>query len=263
MKSWNSADSYEKFMGRWSLEIGKHFIEMLAETTDIVNKRWVDVGCGTGALSEVVFQKTSPEYILGIDPSQDFIDKAQQKINQSNVEFTTTTAENIPLPSESIDFVVSGLALNFMSDPNTSLSEMKRVLKPNGLLACYVWDYADKMEFLRYFWDAVVQLDPESQIYDEGEKFPICNPNKLQELFNSIGMKNIRNDEITIQTPFSSFDKYWKPFFGGQGPAGEYLASVNDEKQTQIAFQIENSLPISTDGSITLIAKAFTIQGKK
>ena len=133
----------------------------------------------------------------------------------------------------------------------------------NGIIAIYVWDYAGKMKFLRYFWNAVVKINPGAKKYDEGRKFPICNIDALQALFSSCGIKNIQTAEIDIETKFTNFEDYWKPFLGGQGPAGDYVQSLDNKEKNELRDEIKRSLPLSLDGSINLIARAFAIRGTK
>src|ERR1043166_5389025 len=97
------------------------------------------------------------------------------------------------------------------------ISEMIRAVRANGTVAVYIWDYADKMQFLRYFWDAAIALDPQAAELDEGPRFPICNPTALQDLFHNAGLNQVETRAIDIETHFKDFDDYWNPFLGGQG----------------------------------------------
>ena len=119
------------------------------------------------------------------------------------------------LDDASVDVVVSGLVLNFLPDQPSALAEMLRVTRDNGTIAAHVWDYAGKMEFLRAFWDAVVELDHAAAPADEGSRFPLCRPEALRTLLDSAGLANIEVSAIDIPTRFADFDDFWEPFLGG------------------------------------------------
>ena len=158
--------------------------------------------------------------------------------------------------------VVSGLALNFSPDLDGALSEMKRISKPGGLIAAYVWDYSDRMDLLRYFWDAATLLDPKSIELDEGIRFPICNTAKLKNAFQQTGLKEVEVTTLDIKTLFKDFDDYWNPFLGGQEPAPTYLTSISKNLQEKLKKEINNNLPFEPDGSIKLLARAISVKGK-
>jgi hypothetical protein len=151
------------------------------------------------------------------------------------------------------------LVLNFL--PESALQEMVRVCAEGGWVAAYVWDYADKMEWLRYFWDAVVALDPAAVGYDEGKRFPICNPDKLKQLFANHGLRQIMTGAIDIPTHFDSFEDYWEPFLSGRFPAPTYVASLSEAQREALREELRRRLPIKPDGSIDLIARARAVHG--
>src|SRR6266487_5076452 len=256
--AWSSGDSYERHVGRWSRLVAQEFIHWLAipEASE-----WLDVGCGTGALSQTILKLTNPEKLKGIDRSEDYVKSARSKVNYPNVEFDTGDAQSLPVESEIVDVAVSGLVLNFVSQPNQMISEMKRAVKLNGIVAVYVWDYAAKMQFMRHFWNAAAALDSAAINLDEGRRFPICNPDSLLDLFRAAGLKDISTRPIDIPTDFKDFDDYWTPFLGGQGPAAGYAMSLSEERRTQLRDRIYNSLPFALDGSIPLVARAWAIKG--
>ena len=138
---------------------------------------------------------------------------------------------------------------------------MKRVLKENGTIAAYVWDYADRMDFLRIFWDAAHETDGNAIRFDEGIRFPICNAWNLKDAFQKAGLTNIETSYLDIDTVFKSFDDYWNPFMGGQGPAPGYLALLNRNLQSKIKNTLLKKLPIYQDGSITILARVIADRG--
>jgi len=255
---WDSGDPYEYFMGRWSRLMALEFLNWLNLPH---NLSWLDIGCGTGALSEMIYLHTKPSHLTCIDPSEEFLSKAKDRLN-NNGEFFVGNAKDIPKEDNSIDVVVSGLALNFFPNIEDALFEMKRITKSGGLVAAYVWDYSDRMDLLRYFWDAAILIDPNSSNLHEGIRFPICNTVNLKNAFQQTGLKEVEATMLNINTLFKDFDDYWTPFLGGQGPAPSYLASLSQNLQTELKKEIYNNLPIELDGSIKLLLRAFAIKGK-
>lgn len=221
---------------------------------------WLDLGCGTGALSEAIINNCQPLSLTGIDPSPGYLDKAKKKL-QGKGSFTPGTASSIPAQDNAFDVVVSGLALNFFPEPDASLVEMKRVSKSGGTMAAYVWDYADRMDFLRIFWDTAYEIDENSKKLDEGVRFKICNRTELGKAFRETGLSNVKTEFLDIDTVFEDFDDYWTPFLGGQGPAPGYLASLDKKKQEEIKIAIREKLPVRPDGSIKLLARAIAVKG--
>ena len=234
------------------------FLKWLNISSD---KNLLDVGCGTGALSRAIELNCKPQNLACIDPSKSFIDKAKKRISIKG-EFRVGRVENIPFENKTFDIIVSGLALNFFPNLESALSEMKRVLKPNGVAAAYVWDYSGRMDFLRYFWDAAYQIDSKSKKLDEGIRFPICNSNKLIKEFKEAGFEEIESSVLDIDTVFIDFEDYWNPFLGGQGPAPSYLASLSDELQKDLKNKLRIRLHYQPDGAIKLLGRAIAIKGK-
>ncbi len=255
--TWNSGYPYEYFMGRWSKLMAPVFLQWLKAAGGL---SWLDVGCGTGALSEAIYSHCKPAGLSGIDPSAEFLESARERLPEGG-DFVPGNASNIPKPDKTFDMVVSGLALNFFPDLSGAFSEMKRVLKPNGVVAAYVWDYAGRMDFLRLFWDAAGEVDPEASRLDEGIRFPICNIDNLENAFQEAGLADIKTSYLDITTTFRNFEDYWNPFLGGQGPAPGYLAALREDLQEKLKMTIHRKLPLESDGSIKLLARAIAVQG--
>jgi hypothetical protein len=139
---------------------------------------------------------------------------------------------------------------------------MVRVAKPGGVVAVYVWDYAEGMEMLRYFWDAAIALDAKAVELDEGVRFPLNHEGELKKLFVNSGLEAVTSRAIEAPTIFSSFEDYWRPFFGGVGPAPGYLVNLNDSQQVALKERLELSLPKSEGGTISLTARAWAVRGR-
>ena len=255
---WESGNPYQFFMGRWSLPVAHNFIEWLSIPEQ---QRWLDVGCGTGVLSSSILKLANPQEILAIDASDAFITHAQQTHQDTRLKFEVADARKLPAETNYFDAVVSGIALNFIPTPIDAVTEMVRLVRPEGVVAVYVWDYANKMEMLRYFWDVATALDPAAGELDEGFRFPLCQPSSLQALFQEAGLKNIKLRAFDAPTVFKDFDDYWSPFLGGQGPAPGYVISLSDEQRAALEKQLRDTLPTASNGTIPLIARAWAASG--
>jgi SAM-dependent methyltransferase len=251
---WESGSGYEAYIGRWSRLVAASFVDGLAIEA---GRSWVDVGCGTGALTQVVLARTDPSTVIGIDPSAAFVDYARATVRDRRASFMTGDGAAIPLTDDVADVAVSGLVLNFVLDPVAMLTDMRRVTRPDGLMAVYVWDYAGRMQLIRHFWDAAIGLDPAARAEDEGVRFPICGPDPLREAFGAAGLRDVEIRPIEVQTVFSDFDDYWIPFLSATGPAPAYAMRLTDDARAVLRERIRASLPIEEDGSIHLVARAW------
>lgn len=255
--NWAAGNLYEPYVGRWSRQVAREFLDWLEVPAD---RGWIDVGCGTGALTQTVLDRAHPSSVTGVDPSQGFIEYARANVT-GPARFEVGDAQALPLESACADAVVSGLVLNFVPGPERAAAEMARLARPGGFVAAYVWDYADKMELMRYFWNAAAQLDPAA--VDEGLRFPICKPEPLAALFEQAGLDEVQTRAIDTPTHFRDFDDYWSPFLGGQGPAPAYAMSLTEERRTALRERIRASLPIAPDGSLDLVARAWAVKARK
>lgn len=257
-EKWASGEAYEQFMGKWSAEVASLFLDGLQP---VGNVSWLDVGCGTGALVRVIASRIPSAMIVGVDLSLDFVQYAHRQTR--NAQFVNASAVSLPVHAAAFDYVVSGLALNFVPHPEQALREFVRVLKPGGIAAAYLWDYAEKMEFLRYFWDAASALNPAAKSLHEGHRFPLCRPDPLKALWQDAGLTNIVVHPLDVVTVFEDFDAYWQPFTLGNFPAPQYAASLDDTSRAALRDRLRSSVPIEQDGSIHLTARAWAVSGEK
>lgn len=257
---WGGGTSYETFMGRWSRLVAREFIQWLRMPEDAW---WVDVGCGTGGLTQIVLDLAAPHAICAVDPDDGFLNHAREQIRDARVQFKHGDACLLPLETAAYDVVVSGLVLNFVPESLAALVEMGRVTRLGGTVAAYVWDYAERMEFLRYFWDAAVSCNPEAQKLDEGRLFSSCHPERLRELFEESALQEVETCHLDVVTHFRTFEDYWSPFLGGQGPAPSYVASLKDSDRHALRKHLQETLPMQVDGSIKLIARAWAVRGRR
>lgn len=256
--NWKRADLYEQYVGRWSRQVAPKFLAWLDRAAGL---RWLDVGCGSGALCAAILDQCAPKSVAGVEPSEGFLETAKANL-AGRVALHSGSAASIPLENETVDVVVSGLVLNFVPEVHAALAEMCRVTRPGGMIAAYVWDYAGKMEMMRIFWDTASELDPMAAQLDESIRFSLCTPEKLEQVFASAGLEPIAVSAIDIDTVFANFDDYWRPFLGGQGPAPTYTMSLDDKARARLRNHMQQRLPLQPDGSIALMARAWAVRGQ-
>ncbi|MGW6378340.1 class I SAM-dependent methyltransferase [Rhodococcus sp. NPDC055112] len=254
---WASGEDYQRYMGRWSGLVAVEFLRGLPPLPGAV---WCDVGCGTGSLTQAILATERPTRVLGVDPSAGFLAAAALRSDE-RAEFRLGSAAAIPAADGELDRVVSALVLNFVPDPRAALAEMIRVTRPAGLVASYVWDYADGMGMIRRFWDAATELDPAAAAVDEGRRFPLCRPEPLRELFGSAGLTGVRVGQVEVDTVFADFEDFWRPFLGGQGPAPGYCASLPEDHRAALRERLRTTTPRNASGAVALRARAWTVDG--
>ncbi len=255
---WASGAAYEPYVGRWSRLVAREFLAWLGQPAGL---RWLDVGCGTGALSQAILATQAPRELAGIDASEDYIAYLQQHVREADAVFQQADAQALPFPAGAFDAAVSGLVLNFLPDPARGVGEMVRVTCPGGTVAAYVWDYAEGMQLMRYFWDAAAALDPAARALDEGVRFPLCRPDPLADLWRAAGLQAVTTRAIEVPTVFRDFDDYWSPFLGAQGPAPAYAMSLSEDRRISLRERLRAQLPTAPDGSIPLLARAWAVRG--
>lgn len=258
-ETWHDGVAYEQYVGRWSRRVAASFVRQLAVPA---GARWLDVGSGSGALSEAVLAAAGPAELLGIDRSTAYVALLRRRMGDPRAHFAAGDALRLPLPAGACDAAVSGLVLNFVPQPAEAVGEMARVVRPGGTVAVYVWDYAGEMQFMRHFWDAAVALDPTAAALDEGARFPICRPEPLAALLRAAGLVDVAVWPIDVATHFRDFDDYWLPFLSGQGPAPGYVAALGEAPRAALRERLRATLPTAPDGSIPLIARAWAARGR-
>jgi SAM-dependent methyltransferase len=255
--SWEGAHGYEHFMGRWSRELARHFVRWLGVPA---GGHWLEVGCGTGALTSAICELGRPATVVATEPSQQFLALARASLPDPRVRFLEAGVGQLPTRAAGYDAVVSALVLNFLPDSAAALREMRSLTREGGVVAACVWDYAGGMELLRRFWDAAVELDSAARELDEGARFPLCDPAALRAAFLEAGFRRAEVDALDVATPFVDFEDYWQPFLGGAGPAPSYVSRLRSDRRGELAARLERTLPRDPDGSIRLTGRAWAIR---
>jgi SAM-dependent methyltransferase len=256
--AWSRARAYESYVGRWSRPVARAFVAWLDPQPGL---RWLDVGCGTGALTEAVLLDAAPLSVTGVDPSSDVIADTAARVTDARATFRPGSAADIPFSDREADIVVSGLVLNFVEDRPAALREMRRVTRTGGTVAAYVWDYSGEMQLMRHFWDAATGRDTAAASADEGARFTFCRPGPLRHLFVDSGLLAVEVAPIVVPTVFADFDDYWTPFLQASAPAPAYARSLAEDDREALREAVRQRLPVQADGTISLTAGAWAVRG--
>jgi SAM-dependent methyltransferase len=249
---------YERFMGRWSRRLAPLLVQF-AGVRD--GESILDVGSGTGALSTAIADAGPSVRVVGVDPSAAYVADANARLSTDRVRFLTGDVQTLHFGAETFDRVLSQFVLNFVPNRVKAVREMIRVTRPGGVVAAAVWDYAGGMEMLRLFWDEAVARDPAVASRDEAN-MPLCRSGELSTLWSEQGLGGVEHQPIAIVLTFESFDDYWSPFLGGQGPAGAYVAALPEPDRADLRIQLrQRLLGDGPDRPITMGARAWAVKG--
>ena len=254
-----NAEAYERFMGRWSRLVAP----LLADFTSVPNSGQVlDVGSGTGSLAFVIAQQKAGARIVGIDPSQEYIAYANSRNGfPGRVQFQLGDAQELAFASATFRGSLSLLVFNFIPYPAKALREVRRVTQAGGRISAAVWDYGDGMAMLRAFWDAAVSLDPAAEKLDE-KHMPLCRAGELSQLWKQAGLDQIHEQPLRIAMKFRSFADYWDPFLLGQGPAGAYVRTLQQNRLQALREALQRRLSIAHErNAFTLPARVWAVRG--
>jgi SAM-dependent methyltransferase len=230
-----AAESYGAFMGRFSEPLALQF----AETAGVrAGQRALDVGCGPGALTAVLRERLGADHVQAIDPSESFVSAVRARFPDLDVQ--RGVAEQLPFPDDRFDRALAQLVVHFMTDPVAGLREMARVTRLDGRIGACVWDHAGGGGPLSTFWRAVADTDPQAP--GEGE-LPGTREGHLAELCKAAGLRDIESSTLTTTVSFADFDEWWNPYTLGVGPAGVYVAGLDEVRRDVLRGRCNELLP--------------------
>jgi SAM-dependent methyltransferase len=251
------AEAYDRFVGRYSYGL----CDALAEAAGITSaSSVVDVGAGSGAGTRRLVELVGPERVAAVDPSEPFVEALRQRF--PDIDVRLAPAEALPFADGIFDAALAQLVVNFMSDPESGVAEMRRVTRRDGVVAACVWDYAGEMTLLRTFWDAAEALAGDDvRAVDERREMRFREGGELGRLWREAGLEDVEEGEIVVSAEYEGFDDLWEPFTAGVGPAGGYAASLDPERREALKVEYHRRLAVPA-GPFTLSARAWFAAGK-
>jgi ubiquinone/menaquinone biosynthesis C-methylase UbiE len=233
----HGADVYDRHIGRYGRELAQELIKF----ADVHSGQHVlDVGCGPGALTRQLVMVVGADKVSAIDPSPSFVEACQDRL--PGVRAQVAVAEALPFADEVFDRTLAQLVVNFMTDAQAGLREMRRVTKRGGIVAAAVWDYAGQMTLLRRFWDSVTELDPSAADLDEGHSMRYCTPEELEVLWTDAGLHQVGISEVVVTAGYEGFEDLWEPLEFGVAPSGAYVASLQPDRRAELKADFQQRL---------------------
>jgi SAM-dependent methyltransferase len=245
-----AADAYDRFMGKYSRLLSPQLADLAGVRS---GQRVLDVGCGPGALTAELVARVGPSGVAAVDPSESFVAAARER--NPGVEVVRASADHLPFPDHTFDATLAQLVVHFMPDPIAGLAEMARVTRPDGIVAACVWDHGGEGP-LSIFWRAARQIAPD---VDDDSRLPGVREGHLAELFETAGLRAIESSVLRVSVEHATFDGWWEPFTRGVGPAGSFLASLNDEQRLELRDACLAMLP--TVPPFVVTARAWAARG--
>jgi SAM-dependent methyltransferase len=247
--------TYECYMGRWSRLVGEIFLDWLAPRTGL---RWLDVGCGNGAFTEMLVERCAPAAVDGIDPSPAQLTFARTRPAARSAHFHQGDAMALPFPDDSFDVAVMPLVIFFVPDPAKGVAEMARVVRPGGTVAAYGWDFLEGGFPYTSLQAAMRELGVAPGVPPSPEASRI---DVLQDLWRGAGVDAVATREIDVQRTFDDFADYWTTILTGPSVSAK-LAAMAPADLAILKERMRTRLPSDAAGRITYGARANAVRGR-
>ncbi len=247
-----SAAAYGSFMGRYARPLAIAFVDRIGLAR---GSSALDVGCGTGALTDVLVERLGAGGVSAIDPSESFVTAMRQQFPEVHVQ--RASAECLPFDDDHFDAALAQLVVQFMGDPVGGLSQMRRVTRPGGVVAASVWDHESAAGPLSLFWSVVRDWRPD--VADESDR-PGVAAGDLARLFAEAQMGDAETTVVTVEVVHNSFAEWWEPYTFGVGPAGEFVSGLDDQEQEELRRRCRTRLPTAP---FVVSASAWTTSWRK
>jgi SAM-dependent methyltransferase len=253
-----SRDPYDRHVGRYSPELASALIAVAGVER---GQRALDVGCGTGALAEALAALLGADSVAAIDPSQASVETCARRVPGADVR--VRRAEALPFGDGEFDAALAQLVVPWMSEPPRGVAEMRRVVRPGGVVAACTWDFASGMTMLRTFWDAAVAVHRHKATQAGAlDRTRFCDPDELRELWARVGLLEVGAGELVVGADHADFDDFWWPFTAGVGGSGRYCASLDEAGREALREEVHRRLGSPT-GPFRLSARAWYVRGQR
>jgi ubiquinone/menaquinone biosynthesis C-methylase UbiE len=247
---------YERFMGRWTRAVARVFLDWLAVRPGL---SWLDVGCGTGILAETVLHLCEPGRVDAVDVEPAQVAAATNGPAGARVHFATGDARQLPYQDASFDVVASALVINFVADRGLATAEMRRVARTGGLVAAYVWDFAEELSPSGPLRKAMRRFGAEAGAVPGTEA---SSSRALQSLFQDTGLGAIETRTIDVCLAYESFDDFWQAQTPAYAPTAKTIAAMKPSDRAGLMRAVERSLPRGPGGTIEYCARANAIKAR-
>jgi SAM-dependent methyltransferase len=253
-------DGYELVMGRWSKRLALSFLDF---SGSLDGERVLDVGCGTGHLSRAIVERSIPNEVRAIDFAPTYIDYAKRRNQDPRIVFDVGDACAMQFADHTFDRALSLLVLHFVPQPDRAISEMRRVVKPGGVVAAAVWDVRGGFVANRMFFDTAAALDPKaSDLRAQNYTRPMTKPGELARAWREAGLHDVVETMLSIRMEFISFEDYWAPYDGREGPVAQYVASLGKAERSRLIDAVRAAyLDGEPDGPRSYAALAWAVKG--
>jgi ubiquinone/menaquinone biosynthesis C-methylase UbiE len=248
-------DAYERLMARWSRAAGETFVDWLALPKGL---RWLDVGCGTGAFTELVVERCAPSHIAAIDPAKDQIEYARRRMATTAVEFRSGDAQSLPFGNGEFGVAAMALVISFVPDAPKAVAEMKRVVRPGGTVATYMWDTLGGGFVQQPLMSALEALKVEVAP-SPGRRN--SRMEDLRGLFEGAGLDQVATRTIEIEVSYADFDDYWSAQTGLANPSVQAIRKMSAPDVDRLKTYLRAHLPTDQYGRIAYPAWANAVKG--
>jgi len=254
-------DGYERVMGRWSRRLAQPFLDFVG-TAD--GERILDVGCGTGHLASAAAARSNCREVRAVDLSPAYIDYARSRNHAARIVFEIADACKLPFADGDFDRVLSMLMLHFVPQTAQAIAELRRVAKPGGIVGAAVWDARGGFVANRIFYDTAAALDPKADARRaRNYTRPMTRPGELTEAWRAAGLSDVEGTTLCIRMEFASFDDYWAPYEGKDGPGAEYIATLGLAERARLRDAVRSAyLDGEPNGSRSYAALAWAVKGR-
>lgn len=256
--SWAVGHEYDLYLGRGSRTAARRFLDWLEAPA---GADWLEVGVGTGVLTQAVLETCAPRSVTAVDADPYLAGTPREHLTNPRLRVRRAEPEQLPVPDAGFDVAVSVLVPGSRQEPARALAELRRAVRPGGLVAAYVWDYAGRMDLIHIFWEAAAALDPAAAETAEAVRAAGVTTEALAGLWDGAGLEAVEPHAINVSTVFPNFETFWRPFLGGDGAAPTYCVSLAKPQREALRRRISDALPIQEDGSINLISRLLVVKG--
>lgn len=254
---WAVGHEYELYLGKGGRDAARRFLAWLEPPAGSV---WLESGVATGVLTQAVLKSCAPHHVTAVEKEPGYPGTPREHFTNPMLRVRLAEPEQLPVANDTFQVAVSPLALNAVADPALALAELRRAVRPDGIVSGYLWDYPGRMDLIRTFWDAAVALDPGAQELADASRAGL-GEEALAELWCQAELTAVETHTILIPTVFPNFDTYWRPFLGGNNPAPTYCVGLSRQAREALRQRVSDALPIQEDGSINLLSRLLLVRG--